>query len=258
MRAVNLIPSDERPGAGGLAGRSGGAVYILLGVLALAVVMLGAYTKVNHDIKSKEAQVAELERAAAEAESRARSLAAYTRFAELRAKRVQTVKQLAASRFDWAHALNEVSRVIPSNAWLTQLTATTSPDITSKVGGGGNTAGMRGRLPVPAIELTGCTTGQAQVARMLARLRMIDGVQRVSLVDARKPDQATSADSGTRGGDTCSVSEKFPTFNIVVFFKPQEDVTAAQPNGGATPAAAGGDQPADQSGGTSTSTGGTK
>jgi hypothetical protein len=29
VRAVNLIPAEERRGAGGLAGRSGGVVYVL-------------------------------------------------------------------------------------------------------------------------------------------------------------------------------------------------------------------------------------
>ena len=39
MRAVNLIPADERRGAGGIAGRSGGVVYVLVGGLAVLVAL---------------------------------------------------------------------------------------------------------------------------------------------------------------------------------------------------------------------------
>ena len=37
MRAVNLIPADQRRGAGGLAGRSGGIVYVVAGGLDLCL-----------------------------------------------------------------------------------------------------------------------------------------------------------------------------------------------------------------------------
>jgi len=220
MRAVNLIPSDIRPGAGGAAGRSGGAAYAVLGGLALAVAMFGAYTKTNASLHDKEAKVASLEQQATSAEAHASSLVAYTTFADLRTKRVATVKQLAAGRFDWAHALHEVARVLPANAWLTQLTGTTSPSVNIPGGGAGGTSTLRGTLPVPAIEMTGCTTSQASVAKMMARMRLIDGVQRVSLSDAQKSDTASSGGSGGAG---CDVSTHFPTFNIVVFFAPQSD-----------------------------------
>ena len=34
MKAINLVPSDQQRGAGGRAGRSGGAAYALVGLLA--------------------------------------------------------------------------------------------------------------------------------------------------------------------------------------------------------------------------------
>ena len=39
--------------------------------------------------------------------------AATPSFAALRQKRTETVRSLAASRFDWSHALHEVARTIP-------------------------------------------------------------------------------------------------------------------------------------------------
>ena len=92
----------------------------------------------------------------------------------MRAKRTDTVTQLANSRFDWAHALHEIARVLPENAWLTNLSATTSPGVS--VGGGSGSGSLRGAMATPAVELSGCTTSQGSVAKMMARMRLIDGV----------------------------------------------------------------------------------
>jgi Tfp pilus assembly protein PilN len=232
MRAVNLIPTDQQRGAGGAAGKSGGGAYILLGALALIVVLAASYVVSNKSVSDKKAQLADITQQAAAAEAKSASLTSYTRFQTIRAKRVETVSELAASRFDWAHALREVSRVLPENAWLTTLTATTSPSVSV---GGGNGA-LRSALAVPAIQLQGCTTSQASVAKLIARLRLIDGVQRVSLEDSTKG--AESATTGTVASDAGSVASgdcrgghaKFPVFNVDVFF---------EPNGAAVPTTAG-------------------
>lgn len=219
MRAVNLIPTDQQRGAGGAAGKSGGGAYILLGVLALLVVLASAYVVSNKSVKDKETQLADVSAQATAAEAKAASLTSYTKFASIRQKRVDTVSQLAASRFDWAHALREVARVLPENAWLTSLTATTSTSV--NVGTGGST--LRGALNVPAIQVQGCTTSQSSVAKLIARLRLIDGVQRVTLEDSTKGQQsATTGDSAPAAGGTgdCRGGHaKFPIFNVDVFFE---------------------------------------
>jgi Tfp pilus assembly protein PilN len=230
MRAVNLIPTDQQRGAGGAAGKSGGGAYILLGALALIVVLAASYVVAGKSVTDKKTKLADITQQATAAEAKSASLTSYTKFASIRAKRVETVSQLAASRFDWAHALREVSRVLPENAWLTTLTATTSPSVT--VGGGGGT--LRAALPVPAIQLQGCTTSQASVAKLIARLRLVDGVQRVSLEDSTKGQESigtVASDTGsTAGGDCRGGHAKFPVFNVDVFF---------ESNGAAIPTAPG-------------------
>lgn len=228
MRAVNLIPAEDRRGAGGAAGRSGGGAYVVLGVLAALVVMASAYVLAGKSVNDKKASLAQITREADEAQARADALTSYTKFASLRQKRVETVSQLAASRFDWAHALHEVARVLPENAWLTNLTATTSPSVSVGSGGGS----LRSDLSVPAIEVQGCTTSQRSVAKMMARMRLIDGVQRVSLEDAEKGDSSGGSSAG--GGDCRGGHEQFPQFSMVVFFGQQPAVPAA----GATTAVA--------------------
>jgi Tfp pilus assembly protein PilN len=245
MRAVNLIPTDQQRGAGGAAGKSGGGAYILLGALALLVVMAAAYVSSGKSVDDKKATLAQLEQQATAAEAKAASLTSYTKFAAIRAKRVDTVSQLAASRFDWAHALREVARTLPDNAWLTQLTATTSPSV--NVGSGGSGA-LRGALNVPAIQVQGCTTSQASVAALIARLRLIDGVQRVSLEDSTKGvDSGASAAqtpvaAGATSGDCRGGHAKFPIFNVDVFFN--QTSTVASSTGTATTAGASSTTPA--------------
>jgi Tfp pilus assembly protein PilN len=236
MRAVNLIPTDQQRGAGGAAGKSGGGAYILLGALALIVVLAASYVVAGKSVTDKKAKLAELTQQATAAEAKSASLTSYTRFQSIRAKRVETISQLAASRFDWAHALREVSRVLPENAWLTTLTATTSTSV--NVGGGGGN--LRSALDVPAIQLQGCTTSQASVAKLIARLRLVDGVQRVSLEDSTKGQESTGTtvtDTGSAGGGDCRGGHaKFPVFNVDVFFESNGVAVPTAP--GATPVAA--------------------
>ena len=224
MRAVNLIPTDQQRGAGGAAGRSGGGAHILLGTLALLVVMAAAYVHTGKSADSKKAELARVTQEATAAEAKGQSLQGFTKFSSLRTKRVDTVSQLAGSRFDWSHALREVARVLPTNAWLSALTGTTSPSVS--LGGGGGGSSLRGALPVPAIEIQGCTTSQASVARMMARLRLIDGVQRVSLEDSTKV-QAGGAAGGGGSSDCRGGSSHFPLFKIVVFYEQQAPVPVA-------------------------------
>jgi Tfp pilus assembly protein PilN len=255
MRAINLIPAPERRGAGGAAGRSGGGVYILLGALALLVVAATAYVVTGKSVTDKQNELARVTHQAEVAEAKVQGLTAYTRFASVRATRVDTVKQLAAGRFDWSHALREVSRVLPKNAWLTQMTGTTTP------GGLGGGNSLRAALPVPAIELQGCTTSQSSVAKMMARMRLIDGVQRVSLSDAdkgaKKVGSAGVSTGGSSGGGDCrGHSNHFPMFNLVVFFEPSA-VPAPTAAGGTTQTVASTTAPASTTTPSSAASGGT-
>lgn len=236
MRAVNLIPPDERKGAGGAAGRSGGAVYVLLGFLAVLVLLSGVHAVQKKSGSDKRVELARVEAQATAAEARAASLAAFTAFSGLRETRTRTIFSLAASRFDWAHALEELARVIPSDVSLTTLNASVAPG--AGAGGGGGASGLRGNLPLPAIEIDGCTTSQVSVARMLKRMRLIDGVTRVALQSSTKAD--TAGGGGAAPGGGCAAStDKEPSFALVVFFDPavgavpSGKITASTTTGGA-------------------------
>jgi Tfp pilus assembly protein PilN len=142
---------------------------------------------------------------------------------------VATVRDLAKSRFDWAHALDEVARTIPPRTWLTGLRATVTPT----VGVPGTSDPLRASLAVPALEIAGCTTSQSNVATTMSSLRRITGVQRVSLSSSAKaPKGSTTADTTGAG---CGARAQFA---MTVFFEaPSAVPTQTQSQ---TPAATGG------------------
>ncbi len=225
MRAVNLVPVEERRGGGAAGGRSGGAAYVLLGLLAVLVVVVSFYTLEKRSVGEKRSELATVERQAAAVEAQATELASFVQFAGLRARRTQTVTSLAASRFDWSHALRELARVVPRNVSLTGLQGTVAPGVALKASAGGQTSALRSALAVPAVELVGCTTDQTSVARMVTRMRLIDGVTRVALQSSVKADAAgggggSAAGGGSSGDDCRQGNARFPQFALVIFFDP--------------------------------------
>jgi Tfp pilus assembly protein PilN len=217
MRAVNLIPSDQRSGSGSLTGRSGGAALIVLGLIVGVAVLAAIYGGAARQISNESGEVAKLEAQTAEVRARTGRLTPYTAFVAMAEQRTKTVAQLVQARFDWSHTLHELGRVLPSGSALLTLKGT--------VGG----AGPAGSTPaaavatasatpasstppgsVPTISLTGCSTSQAEVAQTLQRLRLIDGVSEVHLVSATK---GAVAGGGASGG--CG---KHVAFSITVTF----------------------------------------
>jgi Tfp pilus assembly protein PilN len=214
MRAVNLIPVEDR--RGGSATGSGLGSFIALGVLAIVVAMSGAYTLANRSVSQKRTELASVHARVQAAEAQAEQLASYTSFAALRQKRTDTVRSLAASRFDWSQALHEVARTIPSNTWLTSLRGTVAPGIALE---GGSNDPLRSAIASPAIEIVGCTTSQANVATVMSSLRRIDGVQRVSLSSAaRLGAGADASGGGDASGDCRHGNAHYPQFSMTLFF----------------------------------------
>lgn len=237
MRAVNLIPTGDR---GERRAGSGLASYVVIGFLTLVVLGGAAYTLANRSIADRREELTNVQARAQASATEAQALASYTTFSALRQKRAETVRTLAAARFDWSHALHEVARTIPSDAWLISMRGTTTP---SAVVEGGVGDPLRSSLPNPALELVGCTTSQSRVAAVISNLRRIEGVQRVSLSSSEKAAIATgkkgSAPAGTGSGDgDCRQGDShFPQFAMTLFFEtPSGSATAAQTAAtGATP-----------------------
>jgi Tfp pilus assembly protein PilN len=212
MKAVNLIPADERRSSG--AG-SGLTSYILLAVLALVVAVGGAFTVVNRNLSDRRKELADVQARVQTANNEAQALKAYTAFTTVREQRSETVRSLATSRFDWAHALHEVARTIPSDAWLTAMRASVTPSTAVE---GGVADPLRSAMQAPAIEIVGCTTSQDKVASVISSLRRADGVQRISLSSSERLDAGGDAAAGSGGGDCRNGNTRFPKFSMTLFF----------------------------------------
>jgi Tfp pilus assembly protein PilN len=226
MRAVNLIPADQRR-ASGAAGKSGGGVYVVLGVLALLVAFVAALTFTGRQVSDRTAEADRLESQAQVAQAKAGNLASYKEFDEVVKTRSASVRALAATRFDWGASLDQVSRVVPSDVSLTQLAATVTPGV-----GVGGVVSLRSALTNPAIELVGCAPSQSRVALLMARLRRLEGVQRVSVANSAKTAGASSSSqaskSETASTGSCQTSDRIPQFQMVVFFGTPQAVAATQ------------------------------
>jgi len=129
---------------------------------------------------------------------------------------VQTVRDQDGSRFDWEQALRDLSRAVPQDVTLRTL----SGDIATDAGGSGSP--LRSAISAPAITVTGCAPGQTQVARLMARLRDIDGVTRVSLSKSTAEKVNTSESEGTdreeRLAAPCGEGKR-PAFEVIMFFE---------------------------------------
>jgi Tfp pilus assembly protein PilN len=270
MKAINLLPTDLRgtpkgdsrkakaPAASDEPGGIG--AFVALGALAVCVVALAAYVLTTNSVKDREAQ---LDAATAQAQTTAQrvsQLKPYADFQQMAQTRIQTVKDLAASRFDWEQALRDISRAIPTDVTLSSLTGTISSDAAT----GGSS--VRSAIASPAIELKGCAKTQVQVAQLLSRLRAVDGATRVSLSKSERADKSAqpagtataTADGSPNSGPSCGAGRP-PEFELVMFFERSkvpssvEDISVTPSAGGAP--AAGGAATTQTSAGTATGNG---
>jgi Tfp pilus assembly protein PilN len=223
VKAVNLIPPEQRRGGSG-PGRSGGAIYMVLAAAGLIVVATAVYVLTANSVTNRQDELTKLQAQTQAAQARANALSPYKQFQSLKQARVTTIQQLASSRFDWERVMRKLAIVIPPDVWLTSLVGTVSPDVSVASSSSGGSSSMRGAMPVPAVELAGCTTGQAQVSRFMSRLRAIDGVTRVSLSSSEKQDNGggtvgASSGGGSAASGACSGGPKgYPQFDMVIFF----------------------------------------
>jgi Tfp pilus assembly protein PilN len=244
MKAINLLPPDSRTTVKAGATKAvatteepaGIGAFVLLGALAACVVALAAYVLTTNSVKDRQAQLAAVTAQAQSTAQRAAQLKPYADFQQMAETRIQTVKDLAGSRFDWEQALRDISRAIPSDVTLTSLNGS----ISSGANGGGGSS-IRGAIDAPAVTLQGCTTGQQQVATLLSRLRAVDGVTRVTLTKSNKPQEvATNAATpdATALNAGCGTGRP-PAFELVMFFERSkvpssvDDITVSTGTGGA-------------------------
>jgi hypothetical protein len=279
MRAVNLIPADQRTGGSVGAGESQGGAYAVIALLLGLALMAGLYGKADRHIASGRNEVAKATAEAQRAQAAAARLAPYTSFIATREQRLQAVSTLVDSRFDWAHVFHEFGRVLPLGISVGTLEGTvgtttttgapaapaasapassassTSSSASSGAAGSSSAASssttttpgaattpaaapVASATPVgsvPTFTLSGCATTQREVAVMLERLRLIDGVNEVKLQSSTK--SASASGSGSAG--QCPKGAAVFTLSMIfdplpaAAVKPHATTTVAQSTPGA-------------------------
>lgn len=230
MRAIDLIPADA-----GISRRSTppdvqAAVYAVVGVLAAAVVLSVMYVLAGNDAAQRRAELKTLRTEVAQTQARIGQLDQYVHIQQLAQQRAETVRQIAASRFDWAAAFSQLSRVVPADTTLQSLNGTVSPSTGSAPAPASPSAAAAG----PSFQLAGCTGSHVEVARLISRLRLMSGVTSISLLSSAKGG-STPAGGGvpapvpspTTGSASTSCGPRAAQFNLTVGFSAPTSPSAA-------------------------------
>jgi Tfp pilus assembly protein PilN len=225
MKAVNLVPGDARRAGISVRPSVGPGLGVLV-LLAVALAFVTLYVVTTNSISDRKAKLAQVQSQIAQQQAIAARLTSYATFAKLAQKRSDDIRQVATSRFDWHAALANIARVFPAQTSLSTLfgSASSTASISGASGSsiGGSAATLRNSSPGPAVEMSGCTKTQEDVANLMSRLRVVPGVNRVTLGDSVK-NEGTGGDTTT--GASCGSG---PTFDLVVFFDaPPGSVPAA-------------------------------
>ena len=172
---------------------------------------VAGYVLSTNVVKQRQASLATVSAKNDATVKRAAELKPYADFQTLAQERASTVQALASARFDWEQSLRDLSRALPKDVYLSSLKGT----VGSSAATGGS--GLRSAISSPAIELSGCTKSQPAVARLMSRLRNVQGVTRVSLSKSEKADASAGGAAGTTVGP-CGKGTP-PSFEVVVFFE---------------------------------------
>lgn len=218
MRPVNLIPIEDRRGATPKM-RGGPLAYIVLAALIALLAGVTATVITSNKISASKTEVARLESEKQATAAKATRLAAYTQFQQVHDQRIATVTKLANSRFDWERVVRELSLILPSDVWLTNLTGTDTPEVAIN---GGASIALRASVPGPALEIVGCGTGQDAVAGFISDLKQIEGVTRVavesSLLGEAEESGSGGGESATSSATGCQSKKFVAQFQIVAAF----------------------------------------
>ena len=224
MKAVNLIPSDQRRAKA--SGNASGGAYGVLGVLAVLLLRAVAYVVTGNSVNERESQAAKARQEASVAAGKSKQLGAFTDFASIKEQRLASVMAAAQTRFDWERFMRELARVMPADSWVHTASASVAGDEAAASSTAATT------VVTPQANLIGCTPRQTEVARMMVRLEQMYRVTDVVLNEATQE---------SAGGETSlqACGDLF-MFDLTVKFSPVEPANEAPKGETRVPASLGG------------------
>ena len=176
-RRINLVPQSERSRT-----TTDFGMLALLAVVVLVIFGIGlSYYVLNGRLDTKQQELADVEQQVAQLQSQVAALDQYAQLSTQRQRVEGTVQQIYAGRTLVAGIMDDISLVVPEDAWFDTLDLTTADPV----------APATGQPSVgPAdnrLSLEGNTYSFEGVAQVLVRLRLIPTLTDVALVSAGDP-----------------------------------------------------------------------
>jgi Tfp pilus assembly protein PilN len=191
MRAVNLLPADATRRRRWGAGDRGAAKRVFVSAALIAAVLMAAlvaaFIHAHSSVADKQETLTGLEQKVVAAQAKAAAVQAAR--ANSQARRV-AVTEVNSKRITWEQVLRDLSRVLPANVWLQNLqaqspTPTTAGSTTPTAST--TTTTTPGATPT-AFLVTGFTSSQKGVARVIDRLAVLPWLSDVSLQQSTRTD----------------------------------------------------------------------
>jgi Tfp pilus assembly protein PilN len=237
MNAVNLIPSDYRRRSGSLS-----ASPLTLGVMGGLIVVLAAavlYVFAVNDVRSRQSELTRVTANAASWKAAANSYTSYVTAAEQRKQQMADVRQLVFGRFPWSLLLGQIGGVMPANAALSNLSATSPSADSSAVSTAPAGTSPSTSSNVSSVQLSGCAASQSAVAATMVALRRVQRVGSVNLASTNNNGPSSGGSSSSSGQSGSGGGCPFPvTFQMSLQLEAGSSGTGASaPAAATTPAA---------------------
>ncbi len=203
MKAVNLVPKDQRRASRGESTGSGKGAYALLGLLGVLLLLAVGYVMVGNTTTEHKNAAAAAKAEAVQLEAQSEQKASYVDFSDIAATRLTSVMGVAQTRFDWERLMRELALVMPEGSWLQAADASVLGDV-GATGAPAPTVTTSAGPPGPVALLTGCTPRQSDVARTMVRMRQLHRVEDVELVQSVREPDGTAASV-----ESCGMHYKF-------------------------------------------------
>lgn len=163
-RRINLLPPEiavRRRVRQQTAGATAAAAGLLVVLGLFYMVQVGRLGTERAKLETQQAENQTLQ-------ARVATLKEFDALAKEVAAKTKLIGDLTASEVRWSIVLADISLVIPSNAWLTNLTASVTASAGTRP-----TPGQRVQLG--RVDLSGVTFTHLDVAKWLVRLASVDG-----------------------------------------------------------------------------------
>lgn len=215
MNAVNLIPADARKRR--VTPSTSRPTMALIAGLMVVLIAAVLYVSAVNKVSTRRNQLAQVTASAERWRVVASSYQQYMQAAQQRTQELTAVRQLAVGRYPWEALLGQLSRLLPTDAALTSLQATTAaaggtsstPSSSTATTPGAASSAATATTPVPAVQLSGCAASQPAVAQTMVALHRIQNVSAVTLSSAIDSASGSSSGGGSGQNGGCPFAVQF-------------------------------------------------